>query len=408
MLETLFSSEVIKKIFSIIRDSGSEIRFVGGCVRNAVLNIPVQDIDLATTCFPDDLESLLAKHDIKTINIGKDFGTIIAVVGKESYEITTLRRDVEFYNGRHAVVEYTKDWQEDAERRDFTFNAMSYCPYQDKLFDYFSGCDDLSKGLVRFIGRAEDRVKEDYLRILRFFRFYAYYGKAVDQGSLNACIENSKHLSLISAERKWQELSKILSSARYLESLELMADNGVLADLIKHDVSEKLIQTLKSVQNLSQKLKHSNSPIFILFIIAALCNIQSKQLKAVLSLSNKETSYVSNLYNCIAEIEEGNIKDDLYFYVYKWKDVLLDSLVFLYSSYSQRGLDGLYKDVQAIIKNNDMILPVSGHDIIKNFDVKDNDKRIGVLLDVGKRYWCRSAFKAAKNEIIKHIKNHEK
>lgn len=407
MLDTLFSSEVIKKIFSIIRDSGSEIRFVGGCVRNSVLNLPTQDVDLATTCLPSDVESLLAKNNIKTINVGKEFGTIIAVVGKESYEITTLRKDVEFYNGRHAVVEYTKDWREDAERRDFTFNAMSYCPYQDKLSDYFSGREDLSKGLVRFIGRAEDRVKEDYLRILRFFRFYAYYGKSVDQDSLNACIEKSKHLSLISAERKWQELSKILSSKRYIDALELMINNGVLSDVLPFRVSQDVIPVLKQIHDKIQSLDHAYTSAFILFILAYFSDSTVKSLKKALSLSNKETKYLSSVYACVEEIDGKDIEKGLYLYVFQWKAILLDALFIIYALKSVNEWGGGFFQIKDIIEHEKMTFPVNGHDIMQNFDVKEGGKQIGALLEVGKRYWCTTEFKAEKKDIIEHIKNYE-
>ena len=406
MLETLFSSEVIKKIFSIIRDSGAEVRFVGGCVRNAILNVPVQDIDLATTCLPNDVESLLAKHNIKTINIGKDFGTIIAVIGKESYEITTLRKDVEFYNGRHAVVEYTKDWQEDAERRDLTFNAMSYCPYQDKLFDYFSGRDDLSRGLVRFIGNPEDRVQEDYLRILRFFRFYAYYGKSFDQDSFNACIKNSKHLSRISAERKWQELSKILSSASYINVLELMINNGVLDDVLAFHVSKEIIPDLKLINSNLQSFEHSYTAAFILFILVYLSGASVQGLKKALSLSNKEIKYIASIYTCVEAIQNQDIEANLYLYIFQWKAILLDALIVIYASKNSNKWRGGFFQIKDIIAHNEMVFPVSGHDIIQNFDIKESDKQIGVLLGVGKRYWCDKAFKVTKNEIIEHIKNY--
>lgn len=406
MLDTLFSSEVIKKIFSIIRDAGSEIRFVGGCVRNAILNMPVQDIDLATTCLPSDVESLLAKHNIKTINIGKEFGTIIAVVGKESYEITTLRKDVEFYNGRHAVVEYTKDWREDAERRDFTFNAMSYCPYQDKLFDYFSGQEDLSKGLVRFIGVAEDRVKEDYLRILRFFRFYAYYGKSVDQDSLSACRENSKHLSLISAERKWQELSKILSSKRYIDALELMINNGVLSDVVPFHVSQDVIPVLKQIHDKIQGLDHVYTSVFILFILVYFSDSSVRSLKKALSLSNKESKYLSSLYACVEEIDGKDIEEGLYLYVFQWKSILLDALFVIYTLRNVKEWGGVFFQIKDMLEHEKMIFPVNGHDIMQNFDVKEGGKQIGDLLEVGKKYWCTKEFKAKKKDIIEHIKNY--
>jgi poly(A) polymerase len=408
MLKNLFNSESIQKIFDILKSVGSESRFIGGCVRDAVLGINISDIDIATTCLPQEVESVLNKYGIKTINIGKDFGTIIAITEQGSYEITTLRKDVEFYNGRHAVVEYSQDWQEDAARRDFTFNAMSYCPYQDKLFDYFSGQDDLAKGFVRFIGNATDRVSEDYLRILRFFRFYTYYGKSFDVESFNACVENAKNLSQISAERKWQEFAKILSYKNYIDTLDLMMQNNVIQHVLSADVPYAIIDDLRSVNSFLIERERVINPIFVLFSLVYLARIKIKDVKKALCLSNKEEKYLSTILECVNTLRSDHIIQNLYLYIYKWQNLLLDGLIFVMAIDKSSSWMNLYDEVKSVIANSLMIFPLTGHDIIGHFDVNVNDQRIGELLDRGKKFWCKEKFQPTKAQIIQYIKIHEK
>ncbi|MBP9792026.1 MAG: CCA tRNA nucleotidyltransferase [Rickettsiales bacterium] len=408
MLKNLFNSESVQKIFDILKSVGSESRFIGGCVRDAVLGINISDIDIATTCLPQEIESVLNKYGIKTFTVGKDFGTIVAVTEQGSYEITTLRKDVEFYNGRHAVVEYSQDWQEDAARRDFTFNAMSYCPYQDKLFDYFSGQEDLAKGFVRFIGKANDRVSEDYLRILRFFRFYTYYGKSFDVESFNACVKNAKNLSKISAERRWQELAKILSNKNYIDTLDLMIQNNVIQHVLSVDVPCAIIDDLKLVNSFLIEKKHDISYMFVLFSLSYLAKIKIKDLKKVLRLSNKEEKYLSTILECVNAVRSGNITPSLYWYIYKWHNLLLDGLIFVMAIDKSSAWVSLYDEVKNVLTKSLVMFPLTGHDIIEHFDVDVNDQRIGGLLDSGKKFWCKEKFKPTKEQIIQYIKVHEK
>ncbi|MDA8708744.1 CCA tRNA nucleotidyltransferase [Hellea sp.] len=188
-------------------------RYVGGCVRNALMGIDVGDIDLATKLEPKAVAKALEAAKIKYVPTGIDHGTLTAVIGGKPFEITSLRKDVET-DGRRAVVAFTQDWAEDAQRRDLTMNAL-YADRDGKVFDPTGqGMEDLNAMKFRFVGEAEARVKEDYLRILRFFRFLAWYGGEgkVDGAALKACRENRKGLKKLSAERVWSELKKLLSA----------------------------------------------------------------------------------------------------------------------------------------------------------------------------------------------------
>lgn len=183
-------------------------RFVGGCVRNALLGQPVADIDIATKWEPDEVTRRLLKANVAVHPTGIEHGTVTAVANNQPYEITTLRRDVST-DGRHATVAFTTDWTEDAKRRDFHVNAL-YCDLMGDLIDPTGrGISDLREQKIAFIGDADTRLKEDYLRILRFFRFNAWYGSGqLDVEGLSACLRHRAGLETISVERIWSELKK--------------------------------------------------------------------------------------------------------------------------------------------------------------------------------------------------------
>ena len=206
---------------------------VGGAVRNALLKEPVADIDLATTLEPEAVVEALASSDIKHVPTGLAHGTVTAVIDGKPYEITSLRRDVET-DGRRATVAYTTDWAEDAARRDFTMNAL-YVDANGELYDPTGrGVSDAEARRLRFVGDADTRVREDYLRSLRFFRFMARYsGDApVDADALRAIRENASGITKLSAERVWAELKRILSARDPVRAVRTMQQQGILTKLV--------------------------------------------------------------------------------------------------------------------------------------------------------------------------------
>lgn len=208
-------------------------RFVGGCIRNALWGEPVADIDLATQIAPETVVTLLKDAKIKTVPTGIAHGTITAVVSGKPYEITTLRRDVET-DGRRAVIAYTDDWAEDAQRRDFTVNAL-YADQSGEVFDPTGeGLADIEARRFRFVGDADQRVREDYLRILRLFRFVAWYGRdaKITKEALTACGENCSGLKTLSAERVWSETKKLLSAPDPVRSVRIMLQQELLDTLL--------------------------------------------------------------------------------------------------------------------------------------------------------------------------------
>ncbi len=203
-------------------------RFVGGCVRNALLGEPVSDIDIATQLTPDKVETAMKAAGIAVHQTGIEHGTLTVVANSQPFEVTTLRRDVET-DGRRATVAFTEDWAEDAERRDFRMNAL-YASSAGDLFDPTGGgLDDIAQRRIVFVGDPETRIREDYLRILRFFRFFAWYGHgAPDAAGLASCAKLRAGLAGISAERIWMEMKKLLSAPSPVTALDAMWSSNVL------------------------------------------------------------------------------------------------------------------------------------------------------------------------------------
>lgn len=209
-----------------------QARYVGGAVRDALLGLPVNDLDIATTLDPHDVVDRLKAAGIKAVPTGIDHGTITAVLPDGPVEITTLRRDVST-DGRRATIAYTDDWREDAARRDFTINALYADPLSGAISDYFGGLADLEARRLRFIGDASARIAEDHLRILRYFRFLARYGdNDVDSCAYDACVAAANSLMALSRERIADELMKLLGVASPIHALRLMVEGGILRPVL--------------------------------------------------------------------------------------------------------------------------------------------------------------------------------
>ena len=217
----------VQALLAALASGGIAARFVGGCVRNWVSDRRVDDIDLAVDKPPETVMRALETADLRVVPTGLKHGTVTAIVRGRPFELTTLRRDIET-DGRRAVVAFTDDWLEDAKRRDFTFNAM-YADPDGTIWDPFDGRADLLAGRVRFIGDPDQRIAEDRLRVLRFFRFQAWFGQPpLDSAGFDACRRNAGTLSSLSAERVTKELLRLLAAPAPADALEAMAEAGAL------------------------------------------------------------------------------------------------------------------------------------------------------------------------------------
>ena len=239
-----------RKVVEALSADGADVRFVGGCVRDALLGRESSDIDLSTPDRPEQVVTLLARAGIETHTVprGIEHGTVTALAGGKRHEITTLRRD-EQTDGRHAEVAFTDDWETDAARRDFTINAMSMTP-DGTLHDYFGGQADLTAGRVRFVGDPATRIAEDHLRLLRFFRIFAWYGRgAADAAALAACAKAAHTIPTLSGERVQSEMLKLLEARNPLPAVRAMQEAGVLAVLLPEAPETKHLARLVEIES---------------------------------------------------------------------------------------------------------------------------------------------------------------
>jgi poly(A) polymerase len=217
----------VAELLAVLNRDGEEARVVGGTVRNALLRQPPGDFDIATTAIPEEVTRRVEAAGFKAVPTGIDHGTVTVVIASRPFEVTTLRQDVETY-GRKAKVAFGRDWRADAERRDFTINALSVSP-DGTLYDYVGGLPDLANRRVRFIGDPQQRIAEDYLRILRFFRFHAAYGRGpLDPAGVHACILARAGLETLSRERVRMEFVKLLLALDPAATIVVMAETGLL------------------------------------------------------------------------------------------------------------------------------------------------------------------------------------
>ncbi|MDQ0321240.1 poly(A) polymerase [Pararhizobium capsulatum DSM 1112] len=229
--EAWFSAPALRRVFDLLNADGGEVRVVGGAVRNSLMGLQASDIDMATTLLPQEVMARASTAGIKAVATGIEHGTVTLIIDGKPFEVTTLRRDVET-DGRHAEVAFGTDWKVDAERRDLTINAL-YADAAGEVIDLVGGLADIESRTVRFIGEAEKRVAEDYLRVLRFFRFFAWYGSGrPDADGLRACARARSKLSGLSAERVWAEMKKLLSAEDPGRALLWMRQAGVLTEVV--------------------------------------------------------------------------------------------------------------------------------------------------------------------------------
>jgi len=234
-LRDLLDDPALQRVFALLDDAKDSVRLVGGVVRNVLMQRLVTDIDMATTHLPDMVMDKARQAGIKAVPTGLAHGTVTLVIEGRSFEVTTLREDIETH-GRHATVRFGHDFSHDAMRRDFTINAL-YADADGRIYDYAGGLEDIARKQVRFIGEAGTRITEDYLRILRFFRFFSDYGEGqIDQAGLEACVAMRDGLAQLSRERVGSELVKILTSRRAIEVVHAMDQGGILPLILNRPI----------------------------------------------------------------------------------------------------------------------------------------------------------------------------
>lgn len=291
----------VARLFELLDGDGEQARVVGGAVRDALIGRPVGEIDLATTALPEEIVRRAQRAGIRSIPTGIDHGTVTLMIEGQPFEITTLREDVETF-GRKAKVEFGRSWEHDAQRRDFTINALS-ASREGKVHDYVGGLSDLAARRVRFIGDAPARIAEDYLRIMRFFRFHASFGEGTpDPIALAACIAGREGLDTLSRERVRMELLKLLAARRAPEALAVMAESGLLTRILG---GVPLVPSLARMAEIERGLALEPDAIRRLAALAVLVTEDAERLFQCLRLSNAEFQRLSSMAEGWWRIGEG-------------------------------------------------------------------------------------------------------
>ena len=393
----------VKKIFEAINShsSESEIRYVGGCLRKIFNNEKVDDIDLATNLNPIEVSEILKKNKINFYESGIEHGTITAILDDHKFEITSLREDI-FTDGRHAKVKFSKDWKKDAARRDFTINSI-YADLDGNIFDPHNGKKDIEMGQVNFIGDPEKRIKEDYLRILRYLRFFLNYSKQPHKEEIIKTIKiNISGISIISKERLLDELKKLLKS----NQLEKLSKDKFSIELILLIFPE--LKNIKSVIN-SIKVKKEFFVeldfIFILFlmIIDGTDNLEYFLYKYNISKKDQKRAYaINNFYNekeGIKTLNEANLNKVLY---YDGKQAVLDILNF--KIIKSKKLDKKMLSLLELYKNKiTPSLPVGADLLMTRYKIPEG-RQLGSVLKLIEEEWVRNNFEITEKQIDNIVK----
>ncbi len=380
----------LKELFAAL---DGDVRFVGGCVRDSLLGRAINDIDLATPLKPEDVIKKLEAENIRVIPTGLKHGTVTAYIAKKNIEITTLRKDVNC-DGRHANVEFTDDWEEDAKRRDFTINAMS-SDIDGVIYDYATGKEDLSYGLVRFVGNANERCVEDILRILRFFRFFSHYGKGeFGSDAISACAKNADQIKSLSGERIKSEMIKLLQAVNPLPVLQKMQKINVLEYIIAFEAD------FVKLEELIDKEQNWNVAIDPLVRLAAIAdNVKKAEFENLCKkwkLSNKEQKRLGRL--CLDRLDNfSSEKINKESIRSLGKELFKDKLV-LSDVCDKENFLAITDFAEGWVIPK---FPVGGEDL-KKIGLETGPE-IGRVLRKAEDWWAEKDYQPSKAEIISYI-----
>ena len=396
------NEENIKYLLALLSEKDVEARLIGGCIRDAILNLKINDIDIATPLIPSQVIEVMKKNLIKVIPTGIKHGTVSIIFKGDKFEVTTLRKDINC-DGRHATVKFCKDYKKDTLRRDFTINALSYSLVDSRIYDYHSGLKHLKEKKIIFIGDPATRIKEDNLRIIRFFRFSDRYALKLDKEGYNACSHYSYLIQNLSKERITGELDQILSNIKKSAIISNMNKAGILNFIfpsLKWDINI-LDKAIKISSQLGYKilLETKYALIFHKNDIRTL-SIEFKKLR----FGNKRIDFIKRILNFLNVIECGysNINSEYLLKKYWYHNKLevfqilisLASLGYFSLSYANE----LYNYFN---KSKFKSFPVNGNDLIKlGYQGKDIKK----ILELLTTKWIKSNFTCNKTELIESIR----
>jgi poly(A) polymerase len=374
-------------------------RFVGGCVRNTLMKSPVEDIDIATQLTPQQASHALEAAGIRVIPTGIDHGTITAIEDGRSFEITTLRRDVET-DGRRAVIAYTQDWDEDAQRRDFRLNAL-YAEPGGRLHDPVGGgIEDALAGRVIFIGDADERLREDYLRILRFFRFNAWYGAGIDDAGLAACARQKEGLRKIAAERIWKEFRQLLAAPDPGLALTAMFASGVAGAILPPTDKTRALTRLRGLVQAETTSGEAPEPLRRLLALLAVAPETIEAIEAFIAgarLSNSEARRLRDWAH--REDTPKPTAQEQSWRAVRYRlgeEVFLDALL-LDAAQGSWPDDRLVRACQLARNWQAPAFPVGGNDLLS---LGFCGPQVGEVLSRLKARWIASDFQAGREELV--------
>lgn len=387
----------IVKLFNAVEDYGGIIRFVGGAVRDTLAGLKDFGLDLATDLSPDELVEACQNYGLKTTPIGLKIGVVGVVIDNQILEVSSLRKRVQT-SKKKVQYEYTDDWSADAAGRDLTINAV-YADIDGNVFDYYNGITDLEKGIVRFIGNPEDRIQEDYLRIMRFFRFYARFGKTPpDEDSLAACIKYKDKLRTVSIECVRDEFFKLLEAPNAAKTLKIILDNDILDFFLPH--SEHL-EALQRLSDIVKDINYQSNFLRRLFVLYQPNAAFAEKIAATLRLTKKQ----KELFVRWARIElPENIvisENERLKAIYRYgKQFCLDKLLLAVAIYDIDAPN--LKDILQSIEDAVVpVFPLRGRDLV-NQGYKDN-RKIGQILSIAEQKWMDSNFKLTRGELLENL-----
>ena len=396
MKKTFLFSKENKKLISILNPTNlqTHTQFVGGCVRKAIERKLTTDIDLATVYKPEEVKKILLKNNYKVLDLAIKYGSITTFSKNYKYEITSLRKDIK-PDGRHTEIQLTNNWLEDSLRRDFTINAI-YCDKFGKIFDPVSGIKDLKNKKINFIGSPDLRIKEDYLRILRFIRFSLEYNSNIkDHNIMRIINKNLRFLKFISQERLFIELKKILE----LKSLFTINNKNYFKKIISQVYKIKFFERLNRVRILNKKLGLKFNYLQLLSILLVGYDKKYIHFSKEFRLSNKDKDYLNFIYEQFKLLKNKaysyqTIRHQIYFYK---KDLTLDFLNFIFCVNKEINLKTLIKYRLFIKKFKVPRFPISGDFLIKK-GFKQG-KKLGKKLEFLKNSWIKNNFKLNLRDI---------
>ena len=392
------------KIFDAINEYSepSEVRYVGGCIRRILSNEYVDDIDLSTNLNPDEVCEALNKKKINFYKTGYEHGTITANIGKINFEITSLREDVST-DGRRAVVKYSKDWNKDALRRDFTINAI-YSDIDGNIFDPTNGKKDLEDGNVRFIGNVEERIKEDYLRIIRYVRFFLSYSKYDHEQNVKKVIKkNIQGIKRLSNDRILGEFKKIIKTKNFLKILSDEFSKEVLLLVIPQIIN---LNVLKNIKKDREELFNSKDSLFVIALLIIDETDNAEFFLYKFNLSNLEKRRILFLKENYIKLNDKNFFSEYnlfkiyYFYGKEYLIDLLDFKLLISKKYNKKILN--IKNL--IVKKNKPMLPIKAKDLIEKFNLKEG-KDLGLKMKKIEETWIDNKFKISDSEIAGIARN---